>query len=255
LTKTEVFIEMKKCSKCGEQKELDQYQKYWHSTQNTFRIRGYCKSCFSHQQKLVKQRLRSKKIIQPLETIPPPAPIIDYTGNKEYKLCPDCKEWKYKDQYYTNRFNVRKEERIWGRCKPCQKIYDKNKSHQEMLDNDGPQRVLVNPNSYQNDYQRDRTFEIMKAIGWKFNEEKGIWWKEGIKTEDGVFNNIREYIKPSRVFIKQEKRVLHPAFEHREEIYQMRKKGYSYLYIAREFDTSAPTINKIIRLYEESLNG
>lgn len=248
---------MKKCSKCGIEKELDQYEKYWHSTQNTHRIRGYCKPCFRQQQKQVKQRLKEQKIIQPVEDLTPPVPIVDYTGNKDYRLCPDCKEWKYRDQYYVNRHNKKGEERIWGRCKPCQKIYDKNKAHQEMLEKGGPERIYQTPNKYSNDYQRDRTFEIMKAIGWNFNEEKGIWWKDGIKTSDGLFINIpdsREHRKLNKKLGKYDNVVRHEARKHSDEIYQLRQEGYTLDVIAIKFNTSSPTIRKIIDLYEKSLN-
>ena len=245
---------MKKCSKCGIEKEPDQYSKYWHSTQNTFRIRGYCKTCFSHQQKLIKQRLKERKIIQPVEDMTQPEPIIDYINNKDYKQCPNCKEWKYKDQYYVNTLNSKKEERIWGRCKPCQKIYDKEKSYREMIQNGGPQLLLQKPNCYSNDYQREITFKLMQSMGWKFNEEKGIWWKEGIKTEQGVFINIvdKKQIQP-KIPTKYDNVVRHKSAEHSKEIYELRKQGHTLDELARDFKTSPPTIMKIIRLYEKTI--
>lgn len=254
------------CTKCKIDKEETQYQKYWHSTQNKFRIRKECTECLYKQRKERKRlkRIENSNLIQipiPIEIVQPVVPelepevSIDYSTQEGYRLCPQCAKWKYKDQYYTNRHNKKGEARIWGRCKPCQNIFDKEKAKQRMADNDGPVQVLQKPNSYVNDYQRGRTFQIMEAIGWKFNEEKGIWWKDGIKTPDGVFMNIKKYIKPSVSYVREGDKVRHPAFQYREEIYDLRSKGYSLLYIAREYDTSAPTIKKIIDIYKLTLNG
>jgi len=53
------------CSKCNIDQPLDQYYTYWHSTQQSYRIRKVCRNCFNEQQKKYKQSIKNKKIVQP----------------------------------------------------------------------------------------------------------------------------------------------------------------------------------------------
>lgn len=53
--------------------------------------------------------------------------------------------------------------------------------------------IPVVPNKYSNWRQRLQTFEIMIALGWTFNEKNKLWFKEPIKTKDGLFRNILNY--------------------------------------------------------------
>jgi hypothetical protein len=94
----------------------------------------------------------------------------------------------------------------------------------------------------------------MQSMGWKFNEEKGIWWKEGIKTEQGVFINIvdKKQIQP-KIPTKYDNVIRHKSAEHSKEIYELRKQGHTLDELARDFKTSPPTIMKIIRLYEKTI--
>jgi len=56
------------------------------------------------------------------------------------------------------------------------------------------------PNTYINTKEKNEVFEVLLAIGWKFNEENNIWWKDGIKDSNGKFHfemetKIRKPIK------------------------------------------------------------
>jgi hypothetical protein len=107
---------MKICSKCKVEKELDQFHKYFHSTQNKERIRGYCKSCFRHQQRIVKQNIRNKKITQPVEDMTQPEVLPIEYDTSIYKFCIGCDEWKVIDTdfYRYSKKTCNK------RCKKCE---------------------------------------------------------------------------------------------------------------------------------------
>ena len=69
------------CSKCNIEKEADQYQTYFHSTQNKLRTRRICNSCFKEQKSIYRENIKNKKIIEPVPfsvsftPIPQPTPI------------------------------------------------------------------------------------------------------------------------------------------------------------------------------------
>ena len=53
------------CTKCKIDKADDQYQTYWHSTQQKFRTRRICRTCTSNRNKEYKQRVRKGINSQP----------------------------------------------------------------------------------------------------------------------------------------------------------------------------------------------
>jgi len=50
----------------------------------------------------------------------------------------------------------------------------------------GPGQMRVNPGEYYNDKQEEYVSDILKAIGWS-KSDKNIWYKKGIKDENGTF--------------------------------------------------------------------
>jgi len=49
----------------------------------------------------------------------------------------------------------------------------------------GRNQIKKNPNEYCDDTQRQEVFDILTAIGWKFNKKNGIWYDNKIKNKDG----------------------------------------------------------------------
>ena len=97
LLKIKVFIYMK-CNVCNEDKELNQYQTYWHSTQQKMRTRKQCNQCYYNI------RLRNKN------------PEKYYQNNPDYHKCNTCKDWKLIKEFYTTN------DKIYShRCRVCTK--------------------------------------------------------------------------------------------------------------------------------------
>jgi hypothetical protein len=251
---------MKQCTKCKVEKELDKFQKYWHSTQQKERTRAECTECY-YKQRNERKRLRRKEaeliqvsirpeIIQPVQPELQPAILDD---NPNYRQCKTCKEFKELDKFYKQT----KTKKAFLDCKSCMNKAEykkyKSKRAKEIEKNGGSLSHYVQPNKWMDEYQRESTFNILKAIGWSFNEEKGIWWKEGIKTEDGIFINVK-YKSP---LDKINKKYLFGEYpesirsEKQKELFNsmidLRSKGMSFQSIANKLGVSDTTVHKWLK--------
>lgn len=210
---------MKVCTKCKIEKELDQYQKYFHSSQQKWRVRGECTDCY------YKSRLKRKN------------PELYYQNNPDYKKCKTCSTWKIQDEfhYHSRVTGVR-----FNECKLCQNEKDKIKYQQELEENGGSSKVSPKPNVYKDKYQKEQTFMVMEVLGYIYNEDSGIWTKPGVKElVDGkiVFSKIKS--KP-RVGIYQVKM----DYNKLELMKEYRQRGYSYDKIANLLGISDTTVYK-----------
>jgi len=85
------------------------------------------------------------------------------------RVCKICNTSKPLDEYYTRRTI----------CKVC----EKRRGKLERL-NEGD--IKDKPNTYRNALEKEILFQVMYALGWSFNDEKGIWYKESAgKDKDG----------------------------------------------------------------------
>lgn len=222
------------CTKCGIDKPIDQYQTYWHSTQQTTRTRRYCNSCLREQRKKWKESIKMDNKTQPVVPELQPEPIIDYSTNPDYKKCRYCLEWKHKDEYYQKNNKI-----IFGSCKECECKRAKEKRDKEVMEKGGSYFVFSEPNKYADDLQRQGTFKIMKVLGYLFDEETGIWTKPGWKEiRDGQphFPNV--------TFKKGKKRL---TKEDKENIKRLYEKGYSVDDISIEMKLSDTTVYRYVK--------
>ena len=243
---------MKICSKCNVEKELDQYEKYYHSTQKKERIRGYCKSCFRQQQKIVKQNIRNKKITQPVEDMTQPEVLPIEYDTSIYKLCVGCDEWKVMDIdfYRYSKKSCNK------KCKKCENKERSDRYHQELEDKGGHDMCPQRPGIYSDHYQQEQTEGFLTALGWTKSEE-GIWWKEGFKTAGGIWlkNNGR---KKKRAFDvpridKGVIRGLRVPKEIQDGIIEMYKNNNKQIEIVKKLHVCKQTIRKVITNYQNQL--
>jgi hypothetical protein len=167
--------------------------------------------------------------IQPVVPELQPEPIIDYSTNPDYKKCSYCLEWKYKDDYYQKNNKI-----IFGTCKKCDCKRAKEKRDKEVIEKGGSCFTHSQPNKYADDLQRKATFKLMKLLGYLYDEETGIWTKEGWKEiKDGQPHFPHIIIHRGRKRLTQ---------EDKDNIKRLYKKGYSIDDIAIEMkisDTSA----------------
>ena len=240
------------CSKCKIDKEDKEFQTYWHSTQQKFRIRKECTFCHNtqHNERRRLKRLESKliqvsikpEIVQPVVQESQP----DLSINKNYQQCRTCQEVKLKTEYYSHRKSGRK---CYLDCKRCinKKEVDRSRidREKELIEVGGSLNHRQNPGEWVDDYQKEATYNILKAIGWKLNEDNGIWWKDGIKTSDGVFINIET--KSTKPLLSENYPFLMWRNPQKREIFDMavelRIKGKTYKQIGKELNLSETTIH------------
>lgn len=251
---------MKVCTICKIDKDENQYEKYWHSTQKKNRIRLQCTECF-YKQKNERRRLKRKEvkliqvsirpeIIQPVQPELQPA-ILE--NNPNYKRCKTCQEYKELDKFYKQT----QTKKTFLDCKSCMNKaeYKKYKLRraEEIEKNGGSLSHYEQPNKWVDDYQRDATHNILKALGWSFNEKNAIWWKDGIKTEDGVFINIKYKSKLNKI----NRKYLFGEYpesirsEKQKELFgsiiDLRTKGMSLKKIAVQLGISESTVHKWLK--------
>ncbi len=248
---------MKICTKCKIDKEDKEFQTYWHSTQKKFRIRKECTLCHNtqHNERRRLKRLESKliqvsirpEIVQPVQLESQP----DLSSDKNYKQCRTCAEFKLKTEYYRYNNSGKK---CYLDCRICINKKEVERSRidriKELEENGGSYQHKINPGEWIDEYQKEATYNILKAIGWKLNKDNGIWWKEGIKTSDGVFINIESNKRlsfenyPKVISTPQKKETFDTAVA-------MRNKGKTYREISNQLNLSETTIHKWLN-YEKN---
>lgn len=185
--------------------------------------------------------LNSTEIVQPVVLKEEPE-VLKKINTKE-KICVTCFEIKSVDDYYANRLT----------CKSCclekEYKYRAEKTYKNLDKNGGSLRVPIKPGNFHDEYQRHYTHEILLSMGWKLNEENGKWWKEGIKTKDGLFINVKKPL-PSKHDVKYytleeklEKVII--AREHKSQ-------GKTYVQIGQIINVSPPTVCKWLKEYENN---
>jgi hypothetical protein len=143
-------------------------------------------------------------------------PEILYKDNPNYRKCNTCSTWKPTEEYYQFR------SKIWNKCSECEREKDRKDALQKLIDNGGSNRVKHNPNEYSDEYQRKNTFEFMQLLGYLYNEENGIWYKEPWKTKDGKFPMMKT---KQRVYnnTRIPKDVIEKVLEYRSQNYSIGK--------------------------------
>jgi hypothetical protein len=210
---------MTKCSKCGVEKDESNYYKYYHSTQQKWRVRKECNECH------YKQRLKNKN------------PDLYYQNNPDYKKCLVCKEWKTITQYYFQ--SITKNKRF-AECCDCNKEKNRVEREQYLIENGGSERVPQTPNIYTDEYQKHHTFSFLQLLGYTYNEEFGIWIKPGFKELiDGkiVFPNIDMTVKKPK-----HKSKTYVSDETFKKIIEYKNAGWSIQKIEEKLNISDTTI-------------
>jgi len=232
------------CSKCTIDKPSTEYYTYFHSTQNELRTRKVCATCINEQKRLYRESIRNKKIIQPVEDMTQPEVLIDYSTNPNYKICSCCKEYKHLDDYY---FHQRVKGIKFADCADCHRKKDKRERDEYLKENGGSEKVLRLPNQYVDEYQRHQTFHVMEGLGYIFNEEHGVWLKEGVKSlrnDKPYFHFLKDGKKTMRGRGKQISQILI------DKIIFYRSKGYTMGKISLMTGVSDSSICKILKINE-----
>lgn len=175
---------MRRCSKCGLEKTEDSYQTYYHSKLKKSYTRRECTECFYKTRK-------NKKVIEDttqVEIIQPEVPELEidlFENNPDYKKCRGCQIYKPLTEYYG------KIDKKFSRCKQCELEKERKERDEYNREKGGSYKVLTNPNTFTDEYQREATHGFLLALGWKQNEETTIWYKDGIRNKDGEFLKVK----------------------------------------------------------------
>lgn len=244
---------MKQCTKCKIEKELNQFYTYWHSTQQKQRVRGECNQCFFNKRKETKLiKLEQSNLIQ--VSIRPEIiqPVVlelqpDLSTDKNYKLCRTCQKYLELDKYYNHNSRHSK---TYLDCKTCINKKEVQMARERRIihlkENGGSERHFEKPNQWVDEYQKEATYNILKSIGWKLNEDNGIWWKDGIKTNNGVFINITpkkdlSFVNYPYTINTDEKKIMF------DRAVKLRNEGMTFGKISDEVGMSQATIFKWLK--------
>lgn len=235
---------MRRCSKCDLEKDDKQFYTYFHSTQGKNRTRKICNECIAKQKAEYKQRLKVKEpepivIEESIEFIPP----------DDYQYCQDCDQWLPKTEFYK---------RLKCRCKRCELDIDHRQRQQYLSENGGSAKVWNKPNTYVDIYQKEQTFEIMKVMGYTFNDENGIWYKLPWKDKDGNFPLLDSYGRPSKKYTKRKthtkrRKKCEITQEEKDEVVNLHLEGYSNKQIAKLTGQANGTVWRWVEKHKSKL--
>jgi len=217
---------MMRCSKCGVEKDETNYQKYFHSTQNKWRVRKECTEC------LYNTRLKRKN------------PDLFYSKDPNYKKCSVCNEWKTQDQYY---YHSKKTGIKFADCIVCHRQKDRDGRQEYLRNNGGADKILTTPNTYMDEYQKEQTFWVMELLGYTYNEESGIWTKPGVKElvdGDIIFPKVKKHKKIGRYDVKI-------TYQMVEEFVRLKEKGWNSERIGIKFGVSDTTVFKYLKKWKD----
>jgi hypothetical protein len=210
------------CNKCKIDKEINNFQVYWHSTHQKSYTRKECTECL--------YTIRNKKRRE--KTLLKNDPSHIFKDNPNYKKCYRCSNYNELSSYLA------KTGHRYSYCYDCRLKESRDDAEQELIDTMGGYNFYQKPNKYYNDLQKQGVFNIMKALNWQFNEEKGIWFKSGIKDENNNWVNLNKKIVSKTKF--------KPTPEIIEKAINLRKKGKTKLEIAIELNCGETSVYKIL---------
>jgi len=149
----------------------------------------------------------------------------------DYFYCKRCDSYLEPEDFYPSKL---KNKHI--NCKKCCQEIERE-SYVYAKDNPcGSSRVPSKPNQFSDDAQKECTHNFLKLMGWKYNENKGIWWKEGFKDEDGNFTKVKKNYH-------RHNRSLTPYIK--SEVLRLLKEGHKNKVIKMMTGVSLATISNI----------
>lgn len=143
------------------------------------------------------------------------------------KVCNKCQQSKDESEFNTYWHSTFQKHYTRGYCIQCEygRKNEYRRKMREVMNNQEDywgatgDDYLKNPNEYIDENQRLSVFRVMKLLGWKFNPNLGIWYKEPLKLKDGTFPNIKKVEKTNRSIPKE-------TIDKIRELHQQGKKNW-----------------------------
>lgn len=111
-----------------------------------------------------------------------------------YKECRTCGDYLEvnNENFYIKTHNNGKVRFNSPDCKPCfsEKEREQRKARKEDKDYEGNDKIKSKPGEWACKIQKEQTFKFLTLMGWKYNEEKNLWYDDIKKTSDGKFIGI-----------------------------------------------------------------
>lgn len=148
------------------------------------------------------------------------------------KVCNKCNKSKEEDEFNKYWHSTFKKHYVRGYCIQCEykRKNEYRRRMREVMNNPDDywgatgDDYLKEPNQYIDENQRLSVFRVMKLLGWKFNPNLGIWYKEPLKLKDGTFPNLKEGPKFAKSIPQQKIDRIRELFAQGMKVYQISKE-------------------------------
>lgn len=244
---------MKLCPTCKIEKQLYEFYSYKSKRANKIVYRNECISCFrdKNTESVRKYRLNKKMSqfnpeSQPVvleEELVEQLELIEGISKK----CTICTKVMLVDKFKN------KNGRSTGnKCHICLLKYQRDLENEKNRVYGGTQEYYKEPGRWYSDEQKEAVSLILLSIGWKFNDEKNIWYKPKIKNSEGIFLKLKPFVKPPSIYITRMKdrnnnlRNLRTP-ETINEMIRLRKEKYTYVEIAEVYSISKTTVREWLK--------
>ncbi len=214
------------------------------------RRRHNCKTCISKRETKRYHKKKGKAIDsihmidkhQPIEDRRRgrPAAALSTDVNEETRICGACKKVFPISFYYR----IGKCKTLSKRCKTC---YNRRelKNGWENMD------YRKQPGEWISTEQRDAVFEILRTIGWSYNELNGVWYKipedttQIYKNKLGNWFNLNSKKKRTKHINSGRKKMQFDM----EEVMTKHNSGMTYVELAQHYKCCTATIRFRIHNY------
>ena len=167
-------------------------------------------------------------------------------GIPEERICCACGEMKPISEFYIKK-TKKGTPRPSSYCIIC--LSEKNKEYaRDKRGTSGWNDIDKNPGEYNDNEEKEQTHQLLKLIGWKFDKEKNMFYKPGLKEKDGTWTIFKKHQpKPIELNIPTHTPGKPLSKEMREKIKELIFEGYDKNEIATTTNVSVSMVYSINR--------
>lgn len=153
----------------------------------------------------------------------------------ELKFCRTCHQDIPIENFYKSKAG-----KVYSRCRLCSIEYERRTRYKRTKDIYGSTLVPSEPGVYADEVQQKHVQEFLELIGFKYNQEKKFWYKEGYRDVNGMFKNVKPFKRrrQGRRYIPQSTKL---------KVIYMHNRGISGLEISRRLGVSDTYVYKVIK--------